>query len=68
MGILRSRGNFVCHLFPLIFVDLVRARFRDLVDGQNKLTFGRRVSATSTMIPLSAARAREGGTILRRGF
>jgi hypothetical protein len=40
-------------LFPLNVVDLVRARFRDLVDSQNKLTFGRRVSASSTMIPHS---------------
>jgi hypothetical protein len=27
--------------------DLGRAFFRDLVDSQNKLTFGRRVSATA---------------------
>jgi hypothetical protein len=55
-------------LFPLNVVDLVRACFRDLVDSQNKLTFGRRVSAISTMIPHSAAEAREGETILRHGF
>jgi hypothetical protein len=67
-GFFSQGGVLFFILSPLIFVDLVRARFCDLVDSQNKLTFGRRVSATSTMIPHSAAEAREGETILRHGF
>ncbi len=55
-GIFGQGGILVCHFGSFDFVSiLVRACFRDLVDGQNKLTFGRRVSATSTMFPLSAA-------------
>jgi hypothetical protein len=68
MGILRSRGNLVCHFFSFEFRRSGPSPFRDLVDSQNKLTFGRRVWATGTMIPLSAAEAREGETILRHGF